>query len=1027
MSDYFNLNDRVEENLGKAKNRFEKFKKISPRINKKLLIIVLIAAIGLPLTVILSQQQQETRQFASEKKETEEKEPPLPPKGYIVEFKSAPVSKALSSLPQTTSTATRQTTFKNEQAKLLAEHQSAKEDILGKVGKSSFDALKLEKGDKTIELLGEFTNSFNGIAVDADEAEIEKIKKSSYVKKVYPNLSVKTNLMDSVPLIGADKVWQNIKDANGNPVTGKGINIAIVDTGVDYTHPALGKTPFEERKFTKINTEPLDHFDTNTQMFSYDIDTNRIAYETSPTSVSIFSISTGKTEKINIDKGQLRLESILLRENKLIFLTLFKGSSGGIFAKDLTTGEVKTVSDLHPTDGNILMTRMGYWNNHVIYEANTGEMGGDRPYTAIYSYDLGTNTEEKIIDEHSYYYHAPLVSGENVAITKTDGKRLKIIIYNLPTKEKRELSVYSQSAVIDFKKDNILFVTKTATSGQIHLYNIQTGEDKIIYSVNWETAASYLTQSVEQNGGRTILILPSGAITDNYVYYSLGKSFAHDIKTGRDYQLNLKIPLYYVQANGNKSCYWDDKTYEYIKHSYYTSEGASIFCHDFDPNYSYPLPTQIFNSKVVGGYNFIEDNDNPLDDNTHGTHVSGIAAGNGSLKGVAPDAKIYAYKVLDSRGSGYFDNIIAAIDMAVASRYDSDLGNDVSVINMSLGNDCKVNYGGYTSDCGPKDPLSTSVDNASDNRIVVVVAAGNAGENGKNTIGSPGTAEKAITVAAVDKYKEIAAFSSRGPVLYDGVDYKKPDVSAPGVDICSARLYGAGFNGPNSCFEDSNIQYSGTSMAAPHVAGLAALILQAHPDWTPQQVKDAIKNNAFKLNYHYNEQGAGLIDATKTLGSISAVGVILAPVADSYVRADQPTKNFGRSKSLKTAINPNTITYLKFNLSELKNKKIVYASLALKVSDPSGINQMLKRAENKNWSENRLNYNNKPSFEASILTFSADKVNETVSLEVTKAVNQRKGKNLTLGIVSADKKSGAFYSREARNTDDRPKLIVEYQ
>lgn len=187
------------------------------------------------------------------------------------------------------------------------------------------------------------------------------------------------------------------------------------------------------------------------------------------------------------------------------------------------------------------------------------------------------------------------------------------------------------------------------------------------------------------------------------------------------------------------------------------------------------------------------------DDQGHGTHVAGIAASDGdasegNLKGVAPDANLVAIKVLNSAGWGYNSDVIAGIEKAVDS--------GVDVMNLSLG-------GPGT----PDDPISTTINNAVGAGVVVVVAAGNSGPN-YQTIQSPGCAEEAITVGASDKNDLIANFSSRGPNINFTI---KPDVLAPGVDICSSRWDSAWPS--NQCFDDTHISLSGTSMAAPHVAG----------------------------------------------------------------------------------------------------------------------------------------------------------------------------------------------------------------
>lgn len=295
--------------------------------------------------------------------------------------------------------------------------------------------------------------------------------------------------------------------------------------------------------------------------------------------------------------------------------------------------------------------------------------------------------------------------------------------------------------------------------------------------------------------------------------------------------------------------------------------------------------------KVEGGYDFEEDDADPMDEQGHGTHVAGITAANGKLLGVAPEAKLYAIKVLGVLG-GSADGVIAGMEYA-ADPDSNPLTNDrLDVVNMSLGAYC---WGEYTKDCGPDDPVSQAADTLSDAGVAVVVAAGNAGPD-DSTVGSPGTARKVITVGAV--YKKAYAktpwetsvrkdqptvFSSRGPV--DWVDEKgvrqhldKPDVVAPGAIICSpGRFMVIFFAGDVSerlrCIDREHIAISGTSMASPMVAGAATLVRQANPQLTPQQVKERLMATATNLGLAKKVQGSGKVDVQKAIGRTSSFSV----------------------------------------------------------------------------------------------------------------------------------------------------------
>lgn len=284
-----------------------------------------------------------------------------------------------------------------------------------------------------------------------------------------------------------------------------------------------------------------------------------------------------------------------------------------------------------------------------------------------------------------------------------------------------------------------------------------------------------------------------------------------------------------------------------------------------------------FNCKVVGGYDFVNKDNDPMDDNGHGTHVAAIAAGNGVLKGVAPEAKIYAYKVLDKSGSGYMFDIIQAIERSMDPNQDGKYDDYLRVINLSLG----ANNG------NPNDPLALAVDNASLNGVVVVVAAGNSGP-AKKTINTPGVAREAITVGAIDSFERIADFSSRGFVEFSENGNNKilikPDVVAPGVNICAAKsrqnyLYSTNRNRISTCIDDKHIALSGTSMAAPHVAGVAALLKQKYPHWGPRQIKLFLRSGAKQYpDVSIEDQGYGRVDAKQ---SISFKNIMLLAKLDS--------------------------------------------------------------------------------------------------------------------------------------------------
>ncbi|MDT6983092.1 S8 family serine peptidase [Streptomyces lusitanus] len=228
----------------------------------------------------------------------------------------------------------------------------------------------------------------------------------------------------------------------------------------------------------------------------------------------------------------------------------------------------------------------------------------------------------------------------------------------------------------------------------------------------------------------------------------------------------------------------------------------------------------------------------------HGTHVASIVGGSGAAsggarKGVAPGVDLLVGKVLGDDGFGTESQVIDGMEWAVARGAD--------VINMSLGSDAPSDG---------TDPMSRTLNELSAaSGALFVVAAGNAGP-GQGTIGSPAAADAALTVGAVDRDDSLADFSGRGP--RPGDDAVKPDVTAPGVDIVAARAAGTTMG---QVVDAAYVAASGTSMAAPHVAGAAALLARQHPDWTASRLKDALTSTARLIQgQRVTEQGGGRVD-----------------------------------------------------------------------------------------------------------------------------------------------------------------------
>ncbi|MFH8463455.1 S8 family serine peptidase [Streptomyces sp. NPDC017991] len=240
------------------------------------------------------------------------------------------------------------------------------------------------------------------------------------------------------------------------------------------------------------------------------------------------------------------------------------------------------------------------------------------------------------------------------------------------------------------------------------------------------------------------------------------------------------------------------------------------------------------------------------DRNGHGTHVTSTVGGSGAAsdgkeKGVAPGATLAVGKVLGDQGSGSESQIIAGMEWAAR-----DVG--ATVVSMSLGT---------TEPSDGTDPMAQAVETlTAETGALFVVAAGNTGA--PSSIGSPGAADSALTVGAVDSADLAAYFTSAGP--RHGDNALKPDLSAPGVDILAARSRLSAGSGDYTVL-------SGTSMATPHVAGVAALLAERHPDWTGAQLKDALMSTSRQLDASAYVVGAGRVSVPAAVkAEVTATG-----------------------------------------------------------------------------------------------------------------------------------------------------------
>lgn len=364
--------------------------------------------------------------------------------------------------------------------------------------------------------------------------------------------------------------------------------------------------------------------------------------------------------------------------------------------------------------------------------------------------------------------------------------------------------------------------------------------------VNWhyDVALNGVSVVVPASELPRLSALPGATVWPTVTYHSLATIAPRIVETGPDNRPPQLIgattmwdqggPLANA-GQGLKIGIIDDGVDQ--THQYFDPTGFSYPPGFPKGNTAYTTPKVIVARAFPSPSSHWKNQDKPFDPvySDHATHVAGIAAGdydtptdypyNAQISGIAPKAYIGNYKVytVPTNGFGLDGNapeVAKGIDQAVA--------DGMNVINLSIGE----------PEVAPqRDIVVTALDNAAAAGVVPVVAAGNDfGNAGYGSVGSPGNAPDAITVAAStggafnDTPDRIADFSSAGPTPISLIP--KPDVAAPGVDVLS------------SVPTDGWAAWDGTSMATPEVSGAAALLLQSHPSWTVEEVKSALVSTA---------------------------------------------------------------------------------------------------------------------------------------------------------------------------------------
>jgi serine protease AprX len=275
----------------------------------------------------------------------------------------------------------------------------------------------------------------------------------------------------------------------------------------------------------------------------------------------------------------------------------------------------------------------------------------------------------------------------------------------------------------------------------------------------------------------------------------------------------------------------------------------------------------------------------------HGTHVAGLVAGDGTASGgaftgVAPRANIINVRVIDANGSSNVSTILRGLQWVLANR----ATYNIKVVNLSLGATPAASY--------KSDLMATAAEVLNFAGVTVVVSAGNTGPLA-GTVTTPGTDPYVVTVGALDDNGTsmplddlMSVFSARGRTTFDYLS--KPDLVAPGRKMVSLRSPGSSLD---TLFPDRQVtangeltadyyRLSGTSMAAPIVAGVVALMVERNPSLSPSQIKKRLKSTATALMFGTSfDHGAGLVNAYKAVSSVDP-GREYAPdrVSDAFAK-----------------------------------------------------------------------------------------------------------------------------------------------
>ncbi len=369
----------------------------------------------------------------------------------------------------------------------------------------------------------------------------------------------------------------------------------------------------------------------------------------------------------------------------------------------------------------------------------------------------------------------------------------------------------------------------------VHTESVNQHIDCIVYANNFSVAKAFL--------------LKRGYSIEEYPFIS---AFGLNVKRDNIKSLAELHAIKYITTNSKVSMLVN-VSHDVMKSPHILGWGDYPFvCAVIDTGVQPHIDLSFPYNQIINSVDFINGKELSYDDNGHGSFVAGVLSSKGVVSGgkyagIAPGINIISLKALDHNGEAGAFSILKAMQWV----YDNKSKYNIKVVCMSFG----------SSPVGKNDPLMLGADVLWDNGIVVVSAAGNSGPE-RETIKSPGSSTKIITVGAIDDRREtdeeytIAEFSSRGPIYGN----YKPDLVAPGVNIVGSSNYAV-----HKSFYGS---MSGTSVATPMVAGICCNLLKENKKLSPNQIKQLLISSCEPITHNRNDEGFGLINYEKLLQMI---------------------------------------------------------------------------------------------------------------------------------------------------------------